>query len=149
MPSSIFVHNVEFIKLAIESEIPLEFWPVSPEAAIFILNNCSTNSPKTMKDIFKQKEHNFEVTIEFLKKNIPLKESYLFEFITSSEPDKLRFMYNYSNIIRKSINDYLENDEFLKAIVFNDIQTVKELQYKIDPNYCSKCNVSHFNLILV
>ena len=140
----ILVHNVEFIKLVMKSKIPsLEFWPLSPEAAIYILNNCSNYSQKTRNDIFSQKEHNFEVTIEFLKKNIPLKSD-LLHFITSSEPDKLRFMYNYSNIIRKSINDYLENDEFLKAIIFNDIQRVKELQYKIDPNYCFKCKVSHF-----
>ena len=59
--SFILVHNVEFIKLAMKSKIPsLEFWPLSPEAAIYILNNCSNYSQKTRNDIFKQKEHNFE-----------------------------------------------------------------------------------------
>ena len=91
------------------------------------------------------KEKNFQVTIELMKKNISLNRNDILNLISTGNYHKLRFMFNYSASVREAIDKYLDHDEFLKAIAFNDVQRVQELLKIKTPNYSSKCTVSRFN----
>ena len=95
--------------------------------------------------MFKVKEKNFQVTIELMKKNISLNRNDILNLISTGNYHKLRFMFNYSASVREAIDKYLDHDEFLKAIAFNDVQRVQELLKIKTPNYSSKCTVSRFN----
>ena len=109
-----------------------QYWPTTPETSIYIINNIPNYGKKTKGDILKVKEKNFQVTIELLKKNISLDRNDIMDLISTGNYHKLRFMYNYSASIREAIDNYLDHDEFLIAIAFNDVQTVQKLLKSIE-----------------